>query len=70
MNRYTEKSKESGKAPGVADRGREVRLSRTPLPQNRACGSPAHGSPVSGRPVSGIERNGCGRLADFETPHP
>jgi len=30
------------------DRGREVRLSRTPLPPNRACGSPAHGSPVSG----------------------
>ena len=52
------------------DRGREVRLSRTPLPPNRACGSPAHGSPVSGCPVIGIERNGYGRLADFETPDP
>ena len=52
------------------DRGREVRLSRTPLPQNRACGSPAHGSPVSGHPRIGIERNGYGSLADFDTPSP
>ena len=56
--------------PTIADRGREVRLSRTPLPPNRACGSPAHGSPVSGCPVIGIERNGYGRLADFEIPNP
>ena len=45
------------------DRGREVRLSRTPLPPNRAGGSPAHGSPVSSC-LQGIAQNGCGPLAD------
>ena len=58
------------KDPPAEDRGREVRLSRTPLPPNRACGFPAHGSPVNGCPMIGVERNGCGRLADFETPDP
>ncbi|MEM6471443.1 MAG: hypothetical protein AAF802_17910, partial [Planctomycetota bacterium] len=46
-----------------SDRGREVRFCRTPLPPNRACGSPAHGSPVSRSP-RGSCRNGRGPVAD------
>ena len=39
----------------LIDRGREDRLtSRSPLPPNRACGSPAHGSPVGGSPPRGL----------------
>ena len=38
------------------DRGREDRLTRPPLPPNRACGSPAHGSPVGGSPQCGLAR--------------
>ena len=40
----------------VDDRGREDRLTRSPLPPNRACGSPAHGSPVGGSPLNGLAR--------------
>ena len=29
-------------------------MSRSPLPPNRACGSPAHGSPVGGSPQRGL----------------
>ena len=32
----------------LLDRGRKDRLSRSPLPPNRTCGSPAYGSPVGG----------------------
>ena len=45
------------------DRGRKVRLSRTPLPPNRTGGFPAYGFPVSSVP-EGIVRNDCGPLAD------
>ena len=48
---------------GLGDRGREVRLSRTPLPPNRTGGFPAYGSPVSSVP-DGIVRNDCGPPAD------
>jgi hypothetical protein len=40
----------------LSDRGREDRLARSPLPPNRACGSPAHGSPVGGSPLNGLAR--------------
>ena len=48
---------------GVSDRGREVRLGRTPLPPNRTGGFPAYGSPVSSCP-DGIGRNEGEPLAD------
>jgi len=48
---------------GAKDRGREVRLSRTPLPPNRTGGFPAYGFPVSSVP-DGIVRNDCGPPAD------
>ncbi|MEW6267603.1 MAG: nucleotidyltransferase domain-containing protein, partial [Thermodesulfobacteriota bacterium] len=42
-----------------SDRGREDRLStRSPLPPNRTCGSPAYGSPVGGSPPSGLTGQG------------
>jgi len=49
---------------GVVDSGREARLSRTPLPPNRACDFPAHGSPVSSC-LQRIDRNESGPRADY-----
>ncbi len=48
------------------DRGREVRLSRTPLPPNRTCGFPAYGSPVSS--FLWTERTEHGLLAGYRDP--
>ena len=42
------------------DRGREDRLSRSPLPPNRTCGSPAYGSPVGGFTCDRTDRPGHG----------
>jgi hypothetical protein len=47
--------KAGGASPGIADRGREVRLRRTHLPPNGACGSPALGYAVSGRPLQALD---------------
>ena len=48
------------------DRGREVRLSRTPLPPNRTGGFPAYGSPVSR--FLWTERTEHGLLAGYRDP--
>jgi hypothetical protein len=64
-NAKTQRRKDAGEEErrGMKDRGREVRLSRTPLPPNRTGGFPAYGSPVSSVP-DGIVRNDCGPPAD------
>ena len=49
-----------------SDRGREVRLSRTPLPPNRTGGFPAYGSPVSR--FLWTERTEHGLLAGYRDP--
>ena len=48
------------------DRGREVRLSRTPLPPNRTGGFPAYGSPVSR--FLWTDRTEHGLLAGYRDP--
>ena len=50
----------------TTDRGREVRLSRTPLPPNRTGGFPAYGSPVSR--FLWTERTEHGLLAGYRDP--
>ena len=50
----------------LIDRGREVRLSRTPLPPNRTGGFPAYGSPVSR--FLWTDRTEHGLLAGYRDP--
>ena len=50
----------------TSDRGREVRLSRTPLPPNRTGGFPAYGSPVSR--FLWTDRTEHGLLAGYRDP--
>jgi len=51
------------------DRGRKDRLrSRSPLPPNRTCGSPAYGSPVGGSPQSGRNSPDTGKVGSIPMP--
>jgi len=63
----------TGRRNQSSDRGRGsdrgVRLStRTPLPPNRTCGSPAYGSPVGGLPARGLTDQKSGNEAVL-APH-
>jgi hypothetical protein len=57
--------KAGGASPGIADRGREVRLRRTHLTPNGACRSPALGYAVSGRLAPSVrQQNPADRIGN------
>ena len=62
IDRDDRRIKTALREPSMGDRGREDRLSRSPLPPNRAGGSPAHGSPVGGSPHHGLTDRDVGCL--------